>query len=112
MRRDFTKSIDTIARLDLDRLGVGASLARLLDSSVQKDMQVTPVCDAEGRIKGLVSDDDLLRGLQQALVLADLQGAERAEPLEATEPAEGTEAAETGEAAEAGEGAEGGKSDG
>ncbi|MHC4512771.1 MAG: SulP family inorganic anion transporter [Planctomycetota bacterium] len=100
MRRDFTKSIDKIARLDLDRLGVDASLARLLDSSVQKDMQVTPVCDAEGRIKGLVSDDDLLRGLQQALVLADLHGAEPAEPLGATEPAKGTEAADAGEGAE------------
>jgi SulP family sulfate permease len=85
MRRDFTKTIDTIARLDVGRLGVDASLARLLESSVQKDMQVTPVCDAEGRIKGLVSDDDLLLGLQQALVLADVQGVERGEPAAAAD---------------------------
>jgi anti-anti-sigma regulatory factor len=75
LRRDFVKPIETIARRDLDRLRVDAPLARLLESAVAKDMQVTPVCDPEGRIKGLVHADDLLRGLQQAMVLADIEGA-------------------------------------
>ncbi|MEE9127822.1 MAG: CBS domain-containing protein, partial [Planctomycetota bacterium] len=73
LRRDFVKPIGAIARRDLNGSGVETSLASLLKTSVTKNMQVTPVCDPEGRIKGLVSADDLLRGLQQALVLADIE---------------------------------------
>ncbi|MHC5062793.1 MAG: SulP family inorganic anion transporter [Planctomycetota bacterium] len=66
-RRDFTTSITNIARRDLIRLGATAPLADLIEVSVQQDLHVLPICDEDGRIKGLVSADDLLRGLKQAL---------------------------------------------
>lgn len=78
LRRDFTEPIWSLAERDLDRLGIDASLTRLLEYSVELDIQVTPICDGEGRLKGLVTADDLLRGLQQAMVLADVQGSEGA----------------------------------
>ena len=80
LRRDFTKPIHALARRDLDRLGIDAPLDRLLAHAVERDIQVTPICDAEGRLKGLVGADDLLRGLQQAMVLADIQGSEEGAP--------------------------------
>lgn len=76
LRRDFTKPIHALARRDLDRLGTDAPLARLLTHAAERDIQVTPICDGEGRLNGLVGADDLLRGLQQAMVLADIQGSE------------------------------------
>ena len=85
LRRDFTKPIQEIARRDLDRLGAEASLGELLEYSVERDIQVTPVCDAEGRITGLVTADDLLRGLQRALDLADVLGTEDGDEQEGAE---------------------------
>jgi SulP family sulfate permease len=67
LRRDFTRGIDTIARLDVDRLEKDASLARLMEVCVEQDLQVIPICDHDGRIKGLVSADDLLRALFEML---------------------------------------------
>ncbi len=66
-RRDFSRSITAIARKDLLRLDTNTSLADLIEVSVQQDLHVLPICDQEGRIKGLVNADDLLRGLQQML---------------------------------------------
>jgi CBS domain-containing protein len=67
LRRDFTQPIRTIARTDVVPHPLQASLARLLETSVKNDQTVIPICDEEGRIKGLVSADDLLRGLVQSL---------------------------------------------
>ena len=50
------------------------SLAVVLEKLVEQDLQVVPVCDEHGRIKGLVSTDDLLRGLDLALAKANGDG--------------------------------------
>jgi len=71
LRRDFTESIRSIAHFDLEHLQKDASLASLIESSVENDLQVIPICDSEKRIKGLVSTDDLLRGLEQALAVVN-----------------------------------------
>lgn len=67
LRRDFTKPIRLIARTDIARGSLDSSPARVLEASVKNDQQVLPVCDEDGRIKGLLSADDLMRGLMQSV---------------------------------------------
>lgn len=71
LRRDFAVPIKGIARTDVQRHTTQASLAALLEASVVNDQHVIPICDSDGRIKGLVSTDDLLRGLSKALAKAN-----------------------------------------
>jgi len=63
MRRDFTRSIRLIARTEVAQVSLKASLAQLLRVSAEQDQAVLPVCDEEIRIRGLLSADDLMRGL-------------------------------------------------
>ncbi|MDP6928205.1 MAG: SulP family inorganic anion transporter [Planctomycetota bacterium] len=62
-RRDFARLIAEIARDDFARHGEDASLEDLLDSMATEDLQVVPICDDSGHIKGLVSADDVLRSV-------------------------------------------------
>ncbi len=63
LRRNFLLPIFDMARTDMDGLATDASLTRMLEESLKPGMQVLPICDADGRIKGLVNADDLLKGL-------------------------------------------------
>lgn len=67
LRREFTQPINKICRVDEDRVYREDSLARLLEKALEDDLHVIPICDQEGRVKGLVSSDDLLRTLHQAM---------------------------------------------
>lgn len=67
LRRDFTKPIRLIARTDIARESRDSSLARVLEASVENDQQVVPICDEDGRMQGLLSADDLMRGLLQSI---------------------------------------------
>ena len=71
LRRDFLRPIHSIARTDHDRLSPESSLAKVLATAVEKDRHVIPICDEDNRLKGLVSADDLLRGLVQGLFPKD-----------------------------------------
>jgi hypothetical protein len=66
-RRDFAEPIASIARIDCVQAEESSSLAWLLETAVEFNLQSFPVCDQEGRITGLVTADDLLRGLGMAL---------------------------------------------
>ncbi len=67
LRRDFTRPIRDIARRDLPQLRGETSLADLLEVTLRDRLQVLPICDADGRIHGLVTADQLLAGLHRAL---------------------------------------------
>ncbi len=73
LRRDFTTTISSIARKDLLLLGPETPLSRLIHALTDQDLQVIPICDDDGRIRGLVSADDLLRGLEQVLAERDAE---------------------------------------
>lgn len=66
LRYRFDRPINRLADRGIERHRSDAVLAELLETMLQKDMQVIPICDDDGRIKGLVSADDLLRGLHEA----------------------------------------------
>ena len=63
LRLHFERPIRKLADVAVEHHQPGSSLVDLIETALQEDMQVIPICDAEGRIKGLVSTDDLLRGL-------------------------------------------------
>ena len=67
MRREFTTTIDGIARREIARVDEGASLARMLEGIVRGELQVLPVCDADGRLVGQVSAHRLVRELDHRL---------------------------------------------
>ncbi len=67
LRRDFGRSINSIARADIEKLPTGARLTPLLEAAVWHDLQVLPICDEDGRISGLISQESLLRGLDSVL---------------------------------------------
>jgi len=71
LRRDFTKPIRLVAQTDTTRHSLDTSLARMLKTAVDKEHYVVPICDDDGRVKGLVNMEDLLRGLRDALVAAN-----------------------------------------
>ena len=62
LRTDFTQSISKIARTDVAHVTPDTTLAKLVTTSVDHELQVLPICDEARRIKGLVNADDLLRG--------------------------------------------------
>jgi len=66
-RKDFAEPIASIARIDCVKAEESSSLGWLLETAVEFNLQSFPVCDREGRITGLVTADDLLRGLGTAL---------------------------------------------
>jgi len=66
-RKDFGQPIASIARIDCVQAEESTGLAWLLETAVENNLQSFPVCDQEGRITGLVTADDLLRGLGMAL---------------------------------------------
>jgi sulfate permease, SulP family len=78
MRRDFTQPIGPIARHDPIHRTDGDRLVELLETSVEKNLLVIPICDSERRVTGLVKSDDLLRGLTETLRAAE-------DPVEGTE---------------------------
>lgn len=67
LRHYFEVPINELADVTVENHKADSPLAALVATALRKDMQVIPICDDEGRIKGLVSTDDLLRGLHQAL---------------------------------------------
>ena len=67
LRRDFVKPIRLIARTDVALGSPDSSLAHVLEASIQNDQQVVPICDGEGRMKGMLSSDDIVRGLMQSV---------------------------------------------
>lgn len=71
LRQHFTRTIDTIAERDLEHLEPTTPLSKLIELSAVDNVTVIPICDPHGRIKGLVSCDDLLRGLQRELALSN-----------------------------------------
>jgi CBS domain-containing protein len=77
-RKHFTRSIGAIARTDLPRLTERTTLAELLLASIGKDLPVLPVCNEDGRVLGLIDQNDLLTGLAKAL-------AQRGEEVQASE---------------------------
>lgn len=74
-RSQLTLSINKMAHTDLDRLGVETTLAELLFASVDNDLSVIPICDADGRIIGLVDQVDLLAGVGLALGITPVREA-------------------------------------
>lgn len=71
LRRDFTRPIRGIANTDISWEPEDAPLARVLKDAVASDEHVVPICDEEGRIKGLLSSADLLRGLGKMMLSDD-----------------------------------------
>jgi SulP family sulfate permease len=67
LRRDFVKPIRLIARTDVALGSPDSSLVHVLEASIQNDQQVVPICDGEGRMKGMLSSDDIVRGLVQSV---------------------------------------------
>ena len=67
LRSHFAKPIGPIARGGYERFGTMTPVAQLLNGALGQDLQVFPICEADGRIKGLVSQDDLLRWLSGML---------------------------------------------
>ena len=67
LRRDFTRPIRTIARTGLAWHAPGTPLTEVLQAAVRTGEHVTPICDAEGRVKGLLRADDLLRAVDDLL---------------------------------------------
>jgi SulP family sulfate permease len=66
-RKHFTRPIGAIARTDLPRLTERTTLAELLLTSIETDLPVLPVCNEDGRVLGLIDQNDLLTGLAKAL---------------------------------------------
>lgn len=61
------QSIFTLARKDMPELQSDATLEELLTAMIQGNHTTLPICDSEGRIQGLVTPVDLLRGIRKAL---------------------------------------------
>lgn len=72
LRRDFVKPIRLIARTDVALGSPNSSLVQVLEASIQNDQQVVPICDGEGRMKGMMSSEDIVRGLVQAVLDSEL----------------------------------------
>lgn len=72
LRRDFTKPIRLIARTDVARESDSAAFARVLELSVENDQRVVPICDEDGRVKGLLSTDDMMKGLLHVVTAATM----------------------------------------
>ncbi len=67
LRRDFTKPIRLVAQTDTTRQSLDTSLARMLKTAVDTEQDVVPICDDDGRVKGLVNMEVLMRSLRDAL---------------------------------------------
>lgn len=70
------QSIFSLSRKDLPQLGNDATLEQLLKAMVQGQHPVVPISDSSGRIQGLVTAADLLRGIRQALARAEKEKSE------------------------------------
>ena len=62
-RRQFGRSISEISQHDLPVLKEISELHELLQTAVKEKLSVLPVCDVDGRLKGLVRSVDLLKGI-------------------------------------------------
>ena len=67
MRQRFDLSINSIARGDLPQLRAETGIAEAVASLRDHVLRTLPVCDDHGRLSGLVSPTDMLKGLGQAL---------------------------------------------
>ncbi len=67
LRRHFARPIGPIARVGYERMGKETPVAKLLAIALEHDLQVLPICEEDGRIRGLVSQDDILRWLSEAV---------------------------------------------
>jgi len=67
LRKWFDRPISKIARRDLPKIGVDTSLAQMVHLVNSRQFKVLPVRDENGRLKGLVSQLDLLKGIGLAL---------------------------------------------
>ncbi len=65
LRRRFEVRIATIARRELLRLTRQTTFGELLRVAVELDMDVLPICDKDGRIRGLIDQPALLIALVQ-----------------------------------------------
>ncbi|MEX2382784.1 MAG: SulP family inorganic anion transporter [Opitutales bacterium] len=61
------QSIFTLARKDIPELESDATLEELLKAMIKGRHIALPICDPEGRIEGLITAEDLLRGVHKAL---------------------------------------------
>jgi CBS domain-containing protein len=67
LRRHFTKPIGPIARVGYQHIGTKTPVAEALRVALKQDLQVLPICEDDGRIKGLISQDDILSWLSRML---------------------------------------------
>ena len=67
MQRQFTTSLGEISRRDLPRLSERTEIHNLVEASVKQGLSVVPICDEDGRLKGLVRSIDLLKGIGMAI---------------------------------------------
>jgi SulP family sulfate permease len=67
LRKHFPMPIGPIARVGYEHAGTETPVAHVLRAALKDDLQVLPICEADGRIKGLVSQDDILRWLSAIL---------------------------------------------
>ena len=67
MRRQFDTSISEVCRRDLPKLGEHTEIHQLVQSSVNESLIVLPICDEDGRLKGLVRSIDLLKGIGMSI---------------------------------------------
>ena len=63
MRRQFGISISEISRRDLPRLNEHSEIHELVQVAVKENLPVLPICDEDGRLKGLTRSIDLLKGI-------------------------------------------------
>ena len=67
MRQQFHHRINDIARRDLPEINEYTSLASTIWLSREHKLKTLPVSDPDGRLAGLISPTDMLKGLGQAL---------------------------------------------
>lgn len=63
LRKSFGQSISEVCRKELPLLALDTPLHELVNTAVEADLAVLPICDEEGRLIGLVRSVDLLRGI-------------------------------------------------
>ena len=63
LRKNFLQPINTLARRDIVGEDPASSLSDLVVTMREVDLQLLPICDQDGRIKGLVSNEALLQAL-------------------------------------------------